>query len=419
VDYDQGNLVLGCRNRLHADWLREKLEQEILSIASRYFSGLQGISFEILPGNPLEPAEEPAEGPRQTSFGELIDHPGRRFNPRFTFDHFVVGQCNHFAYAASKALAGGAQFPHQSIYLLSDTGLGKSHLSHAVANHLNSAKSGKRVHYVTAEQFANEMVYALRNDCIERFKNKYRTGCDVLLLESVEFLSGKEKIQKELVFTLDELQDRGKQVLCTGSLFPKDIPKLNNELRSRLAGILVAPINRPDFQTRLEIIRRKSCRENVDLPIEVTEYLADAITGDVRQLESCLMGVIAKSSILDVPVTVRLAQEVCQTLLDQIPRLNIPRIQQMVSSSFRISVEDLKSPSRRKDLALARKIAMYLCREYTTESLSVIGKAFGRSHSAVVHAVKGLKTEMEDGNDKLKRQVEFVSRRLETSCLRS
>jgi len=413
-------LILACRNKFHIDWLRNRLEERLVAVAQKYYPKVTKIEYRVVAVDHLEDIteEKESEFPLQVNFHDLIiKRTGRSFNPRFTFDHFVVGQSNQFAYAASMAMASGQQLYNQSIYLLSETGLGKSHLSHAVGNHLISQKPDLRVQYVTTEQFANEMIFALKNDRIEAFKNKFRCGCDVLLLERIEFLSGKEKIQNELIYTMDELLDRGKKILCTSSAYPKDIPRLSNELKSRLNGLMVAPIERPDFKTRMEIIKRKAQNENVRLPAEIVEFLADRITGDVRQLESCLVGLIAKTNILGVPITLNFAQDITSTMLDRLPKITIDHIQQVVCDSYQISVGDLQSASRRKELAMARKIAMYLCRQYTSESLAAIGKSFRRSHSSVVYAVNGLNKKMVEKNGKLKRQVEYISRRLETSCL--
>jgi chromosomal replication initiator protein len=301
---------------------------------------------------------------------------------------------------------------------LADTGLGKSHLSHSIGNFIISQKPDTRVQYVTAEQFANEMISSLRNDRIESFKKKYRNDCDVLLLEKVEFLSGKEKIQNELVYTLDELMDRGKKILCTGNAFPRDIPRLSTELQSRLGGLMMAAIEPPDFKTRMEIIKRKAAAENLRLPMDVVEFLAERLTGDIRRLESCLVGMMARTNILRLPITLGLASEVTQSMLDRLPKITVDHIQRNVCATFQVSVDDLRSPSRKRDFALARKVAMYICRKYTNESLVSIGKSFKRSHSSVIYAVNGLTKDM-DGNAKLKRQVEYVIRRLETSCLTS
>lgn len=415
---EEGRLVLGCRNRFHVEWLREKLELKLLAALRQHFPQVQKLDYRIV-SEPRQDRheEEMTEGPRQVSMADLIKRSSPAFNPRFTFDRFVVGTSNQFAYATALAMADNRQVYNQSVFLLSDTGLGKSHLTHAVGNYLHVQRPELRVQYATAEQFANEMIYSIKNGSMEAFKNKFRAACDVLLLEKIEFFSGKEKIQSELVFTLDELMDRGKKILCTGNTCPKDIPRLSMELQSRLSGIMVAPIERPDFKTRIEIIRHKTRSENVVLPMEIMEFLADRITGDVRQLESCLVGMIAKANILNVPICIDLARDVTQTMLDRLPKITVDHIQKVVCASFQITPEELRSPSRKKDLAMARKIAMYLSRQYTTESLNSIGKSFKRSHSSVLYAVNGLAREMAGSSSKLKRQVEYVSRRLETSCL--
>ncbi len=412
-------VALGCKNRFHIEWIREKLELKLLGAIRAFFPLVRCIEYQIVKGGP-EPEESEgsfqSEAPRQIVMSDLIKRVGPVFNPRFTFDQFVVGSSNQLAFATANGLASGQQFYNKSAYILSETGLGKSHLSHAVGSYICRKMPDLRVHYVTAEQFANEMIYSLKNGSMENFKTKFRNACDVLLFEKVEFLSGKEKVQNELVYTLDELMDRGKRILYTGNTFPKDIPKLTNELQSRLNGILVAPIGPPDFKTRTEILRKKAQMENAHLPTEVIHFMAERVTGDIRQLESCLVGIIAKSNILGVPVTLDLARELTETMLDRLPKLTIDHIQQIVCCSFQISMEDLRSSKRRKELAAARKIAMYLCRRYTTESLESIGRSFMRSHSSVLYAINDLTNALQKDN-KIRRHLEHISRRLDASCL--
>ncbi len=413
-------VALGCKNRFHVEWIREKLEARLLGAVREFYPLVQRLDFEIISATP-DPEESEgeavqAEAPRQIVMSDLIKRSGPVFNPRFTFDQFVVGNSNQLAFATAKGLACGQPLYNNSAYILSRTGLGKSHLSHAVGSYLRRQAPELRVHYVTAEQFANEMIHSLKNGKIDDFKAKFRNDCDVLLFEKVEFLSGKEKVQDELVYTLDELMYRGKRVLYTGNAFPKDIPKLTNELQSRLGGILAAPIEPPDFTTRTEIIRKKALSENVHLPREVIDFLAERVTVDIRQLESCLIGIIAKSNIQGVPVTLDLARQLTETMLDRLPKLTIDHIQQVVCYAFNISMEDLRSSKRRKELSAARKVGMYLCRRYTTESLESIGKSFMRSHSSVLYAINDL-TKLMQKDSKIKRQVEHVSHRLDASCL--
>jgi chromosomal replication initiator protein len=414
-------VVLGCRNRFHIEWLREKLEIRVLSAIREYFPLVRRVEYQIMSVPEDEGAsnvaEESGDLPQQIAISDLIKRAGPVFHPRFTFDQFVVGNCNHLAYATALGLASGQQLYNGSAYLLSETGLGKSHLSHAVGNYICRIAPELRVRYLTAEQFANEMIYSLKTGRIEDFKSKFRNECDVLLLEKVEFLSGKEKVQNELVYTLDELMDRGKRILYTGNTYPKHIPKLTSELQSRLNGILVAPIEAPDLETRMKILAKKAHAERVDLPAEVAEYMAERVTGDIRQLESCLIGLIAKMNILKAPVSLDLAREVTEVMLDRLPKMTIDHIQQVVCAACQISVEDLRSSRRRKDLGMARKIGMYLCRRYTTESLDSIGRLFGRSHSSVLYAINELTKALDNPDGKLKRQVDFISRRLDASCL--
>ena len=413
--------TLGCKNRFHIEWLREKLEVRLLAAVQEFFPLVQRLEYEIVStaaDSEGAEGEAPQSGTptRQIVMSDLIKRSGPVFNPRFTFDQFVVGASNELAFATAKGLACGQQLYNNAAYILSRTGLGKSHLSHAVGSYLRREAPDLRVHYVTAEQFANEMIFSLKNGTIDGFKAKFRTGCDVLLLEKVEFLSGKEKVQDELVYTLDELMNRGKRILYTGNAFPKDIPKLTNELQSRLGGILAAAIEPPDFTTRIEIIRKKALAENAHLPREVIDFMAERVTGDIRQLESCLIGIIAKSNIQGVPVTLDLARQLTETMLDRLPKLTIDHIQQIVCSAFNISMEDLRSAKRRKELTSARKVGMLLCRRYTTESLETIGKSFRRSHSSVLYAINDLTKAMQK-DSKVKRQVEHVSHRLDASCL--
>ncbi len=422
ISFDGHCLTLGCRNKFHADWVRGHLARRILDTARERFPQLKECRFEILSQSAEEEAKDEEELLRERPSGQLtfldMGQPTRSpFNPRFTFDQFVVGQSNHFAYATCMAMTAQRGFHHQSVYLMADPGLGKSHLTHAVGNFLTHQAPNVRVRYVTAEQFTNEMVAALKRDRIEEFKKIYRDGCDILLLEKVEFFSGKRKIQDELIYTIDEILDRGRRIICTGKTSPKDIPKLNRELRSRLGGLLVAPIDRPDFHTRKEIILRKAAYDNVQLPMDVVEFLADRVTSDVRQLESCLVGLIAKSSILGIPISLNLARDVTQTILEYLPTLDVSHVTSAVCKSFGLQEQDLRSKGRSRRLSEARQLAMYLCRQYTKESLNTIAQAFGRSHSTVIYAIKKVEQELNRKNSTLRKHLEHVSRRIETRCL--
>ena len=336
-------VALGCKNRFHVEWIREKLEARLLGAVREFYPLVQRLDFEIISATP-DPEESEgeavqAEAPRQIVMSDLIKRSGPVFNPRFTFDQFVVGNSNQLAFATAKGLACGQPLYNNSAYILSRTGLGKSYLSHAVGSYLRRQAPELRVHYVTAEQFANEMIHSLKNGKIDDFKAKFRNDCDVLLFEKVEFLSGKEKVQDELVYTLDELMYREE-----GTLHRKCFSKGHSKTYQRAAIKAWRHSGRShrasDFTTRTEIIRKKALSENVHLPREVIDFLAERVTVDIRQLESCLIGIIAKSNIQGVPVTLDLARQLTETMLDRLPKLTIDHIQQVVCYAFNISMED-------------------------------------------------------------------------------
>ena len=334
----------------------------------------------------------------------------------YTFDQFVVGMCNDFAYTAALSMASEDTQTHAPLYLLSKTGLGKSHLSQAVGNHILRRNSSIRVCYITAEEFTNAMIHALRHDKIEAFKEKYRRQCDVLLLEDVQFLSGKAKTQDELAYTLDALLETKKKLIFTGTYLPGDIPKMAEKLTSRLSSGVISSIKTPDFQTRVEILKKKASRKNVAISQEVIEYLASELTQNVRQLESGLIGVAAKASLLGLPIETDLAASVVKNIVRRSRQITVERIQKLVCRYFKLTKEDLLSRSRKRAIAQPRQIAMYLARRYTEESLQSIGRRFNRYHATTLHAVGVVERHLRE-NGPVQKQVAFLSNKLETGSL--
>lgn len=424
-------ILLGCQNEFHAQWLRERLEKTIFSIVRSVIPQIRQINYRVIGKTGKSVASDEIDEikesevsshnksvppPRQLSISDVYPVRVSPFNPRFTFDDFVTGQCNHLAYASSMAVATGKYYNLQALYITADAGLGKSHLSQAVGNYLFKTNPQVKVYYVTAEQFANDMISALKQDRMEYFKEKYRSSCDILLLERVEFFGGKEKIQSELIYTLDELMDRGKKIICTSSKLPRDIPKLHSELRSRLSGAFITKIDPPDFETRLNILRKKASKERAKIPLRVLEFLAEYIEGDVRRLESSLVGLIAKSNILGVPITIELAKDVVATVQERLPLVNVSLIQDLVCEAFNVKKEDLISSSRKKEIMTARKVAFYICREYTKETLQSIARAFNRTHSTVLHALKEIQKNVNSQNDPIKKYIDYVTGKLKAQC---
>ena len=343
----------------------------------------------------------------------LRPYNGRLLRKDFTFDQFVVGNNNDFAYLAALSLASKKDSQQNSLFLLSKIGMGKSHLSQAIGHHILSQSPTEHVYYITAEDFTNEMVSSFRNGSIDEFKKKYRNECDVLLLEDVHCLSGKERTQIELALILDYLFEADKKIIFSSCYLPSDIPKLNEKLISRFSYGLISNIDPPNFRTRVRILQKKSKNNGHNLPGEIIDYLASELTADVRQLESGLIGVTAKSSILGVPIDLDLAESVTQNIIRQRKNITIDVIRKLVCKHFNIAIKDIISSSRKQNFVRPRQIAIYLSRRYTDSPLQTIGKSFNRYHATALHSIgiveRGLK---EKGT--LQRQVEILSKKLES-----
>ncbi len=396
-------LLVGCPNQFSLEWVRENYEDVFREALEKL-----GVSLRVK----LLVSEEEIPRPRQV---ELPYDPtrlvGRRLSQRFTFEEFVVGECNRLAYATCWALAN--QIPeHRIVYLCAGTGLGKSHLSQAVGNHLLFQNQKGRVCYLTAEDFTAHLLRALKNQRLDDFKEKLRRGCEILMLEEVHFLAGKEFTQKELSHTLDYLYDSGKIVVFTGNKPPQELSKLDEGLRSRFQAGAVIRINPPDYQTRLNILRRKAQKQGVVFSEEVLEYLARHLRGDIRQIESAVIGLVARSSLLREPVTLALAKELVQEISPPHSRVTKDFIVDLVCRHFKVSREELASRSRLRRITFPRQVAMYLCRRFTSESLEAIGKIFNRDHATVVYALNAVEKKIRHPGP-VKYQVEYLCREIE------
>jgi chromosomal replication initiator protein len=344
---------------------------------------------------------------------KMRPHNGRFLKKDFTFDQFVVGGNNDFAYSASLSLASRRNSRQNSLFLLSKTGMGKSHLSQAIGHYILSEHPLERVYYMTAEDFSNEMVQAFRHDSINKFKARYRNGCDVLLLEDVHYLSGKERTQIELALTLDTLFESGKKIIFSSCYLPVDIPKLNDKLQSRLSSSLISNIEPPDFRTRIRILQKKALHNGYEMPEDVMQYLAGELTEDVRQLESGLIGVTAKSSLLGTPIDLSLAESVVKHIVRQRKKITIDVIKKLVCKYYSISMDQIVSSSRKQFIVRPRQIAIYLSRMYTDAPLQAIGKSFNRYHATALHSINTVERAVKQ-NSPVQKQVEFLRLKLES-----
>jgi chromosomal replication initiator protein len=330
----------------------------------------------------------------------------------FTFEHFVVGAGNRFAYEAAWAVANERRVVYNPFYLYGEAGVGKSHLSGAIGNHICGREPTTRILYTTAEEFVNEMVSAIRKKEMWAFKEKHRRRCDILLIDGVDFLSGKEKTQAELCHTLEHLSNFGKQIILTAHVPPHELTHMNDSLKSRLGGGLVVDIQPPDVETRKRILRHKASRDGVTLSEEIVGLLASRISGSVRRLEGVLVNLVAKSSLLSRPIDLELAQEIIQSFqVEESHRMTLDAIQRVVASQYHLQIDQLISRSRRRSVCYPRQLAMYLCRKFTDHSLDSIGRVFGRDHASVIHSIGVIEKHMKE-RAVVRRDVDFLIQKL-------
>ncbi len=337
---------------------------------------------------------------------------GRYLKRGYTFEDFVVGENNDFAYHASLSLAKGFLNTDCILYLFSGTGLGKSHLAQAAGHYIITNHLSDRVYYVTAEDFTNEMITSLKGDTIDQFKARYRKKCDVLILEDVHFFSGKTATQKELAITLDYLLEAGKKIILSGSYLPGDIPKLNDSLKSRMSLGLVSEIQVPDFETRVKILQKKSRNNGYNVPDDVIEYLAQELCDNVRLLESGLNGVAAKSSILGRQMDLNLAESVLSNLSGNLKKVSVTSIRKLICSEFSIPEKELLSPSRKKHIVRPRQMGIYLSRKYTDQSLKFIAKSFNRYHATAIYAINAVEKELKS-KGYMAEQIGYLKKKIE------
>jgi chromosomal replication initiator protein len=403
-------LVLGCPNKFSLNWITDNYLGMLQEKLKCVCNGSYRFAFKV--HTPPQPALPPGilAPVKQLSLPNVPTN-GRTLNHDFTFDRFVVGRCNEFAYSASKALALETRASYRSLFILSNTGLGKSHLSQAIAHTIMKSRPKLRVIYITAEDFINEMISALKNNRIEEFKNKFRRACDVLLLEEVHFLGGKEKTQLELGYTLDALTNDHKRVIFTSSLLPRDIPNLTKELSSRLTSGIVTPIEKPDYETRIQILERKSFEQDIKLSGDTLNLLAKGLTGDIRQIESALRCLKAKSELLKAEINTDLAREVLLSHSSERSCATAEDIRNLVCQYFKVEPHMLESKSRKKIYSYPRNVYVYLCRQHTGMTVEDIGKTLNRNHSTVLYASEVIEHKMKV-DKKVRNQVEFLVRKL-------
>ena len=322
-------------------------------------------------------------------------------NPKYTFDTFVIGNSNRFAHAACVAVAEAPARAYNPLFLYGGVGLGKTHLMHAIGHHIMEQKKDPKVVYVSSEKFTNELINSIKDDRNEEFRNKYR-NVDILLIDDIQFIAGKERTQEEFFHTFNSLHEANKQIIISSDRPPKEIPTLEDRLRSRFEMGLITDIQAPDFETRMAILRKKAQMENIDVPNEVTVYIAKNIKSNIRELEGALTRVVAYSSLTNRTISFELASEALKDIIttSKHEEITVNRIKEKVSSVFSVKMEDFNSKKRTRSISYPRQVAMYLSRELTDLSLPKIGEEFGgRDHTTVIHAHDKITKDIENNED--------------------
>jgi chromosomal replication initiator protein len=394
VSHKSNSILLEVPNKFVKEWVEEKYLTMIQEAVSSLTGNKYTFEFRVndkLPGiGTVETAEmaipqdEPPsnEKPKQ---GDFISN----LNTKYTFENFVCGGSNQFAHAAAQAVAVNPATNYNPLFIYGGVGLGKTHLLVAIGNYILSQKKKARVSYYTSEKFMNELINCLRYNKMEQFRNKFRS-MDVLLIDDVQFIAGKERTQEEFFHTFNSLYESHKQIVVTSDKFPKDIPGLEERLRSRFEWGLIADIQPPDIETKIAILKKKAAQDNIRLLDDVALFLAESSTSNVRELEGMLIRLGAFSSLTGSEITLKMAREVLKDIIvDKTREITIEFIQKQVADHFKIKVSELKSDKRLKTIVVPRQIAIYLSRELTKASYPEIGEKFGgKDHSTIIHSVK-------------------------------
>ena len=348
--------------------------------------------------------EEAINLPNDVGYG----YSNSTLNPKYTFDTFVVGNNNRFAHAAALAVAEAPATSYNPLFIYGGVGLGKTHLMHAIGNAILRKNKKANILYVTSEKFTNQLINSIKDNTSAQFRDKYR-NIDVLLIDDIQFIAGKERCQEEFFHTFNTLHESGKQIILSSDRPPKDIQLLEDRLKSRFEWGLIADISNPDYETRLAILRKKAQLDNIIIDDEILSNIANRIDSNIRELEGTLNKLIAKSSLTNSPITMEMAERAINDIVAQQEKvISADFIQETVAKYFNINAKDLRGSKRSNDIAFPRQIAMYLCRNVAQMSLPQIGKDFGkRDHTTVMHACTKIENEIKE-NQNTKLIVESV-----------
>ena len=404
---EDGTFVLGVPHTFARDWIKGHFGSVIEQALGDLGAPAPRIGFKVVSFAQTEQPDMFSQTPETTGSGQVVvERP--RLNPKYVFANFVVGPNNNLAHAAAMAVAETPGRAYNPLFLYGDSGLGKTHLMHAVGHAVADRGNGLRVEYATTEQFTNELINAIREDRMVQFRERFRS-IDVLLVDDIQFLAGKERTQEEFFHTFNALYESTKQIIVSSDRPPKDIPTLENRLRSRFEWGLITDIQAPELETRIAILKMNADYRGVKVPIEVIDYIARNVTSNIRELEGALVRAILYASMNQEPLTRSSAAKALSDVFAPAgPNLTMPDILRITAKHFGIEADDLRSKGRRHELVQARQVAMFLIREMTSHSYPEIGQYFGgRDHSTVMYAVQKV-GELAGGDSDLSRHLRQI-----------
>lgn len=411
ISISNNTIKISVPNSFTQDILNKRYKDLVANSIKAVCSKLYNIEFIIFSETPEK--EHIEEKTKKSKAITVNDEMSSTLNPKYTFDSFVIGNSNRFAHAASLAVAEAPAKAYNPLFIYGGVGLGKTHLMHAIGHYILEGNPNAKVVYVSSEKFTNELINSIKDDKNEEFRSKYR-NVDVLLIDDIQFIAGKERTQEEFFHTFNALHDANKQIILSSDRPPKEIPTLEDRLRSRFEWGLIADIQVPDFETRMAILKKKADVENLNVANDVLGYIASKIKSNIRELEGALIRIIAYSSLTNREVSVDLAAEALKDIISkkQGKHITIDAIQDIVANYYNLRIEDLKSQRRTRSVAYPRQIAMYLSRKLTDMSLPKIGEEFGgRDHTTVIHAYEKISENLKT-DDSLQHTIENITKKL-------
>jgi chromosomal replication initiator protein len=407
LEVREGALVLGVPDRFFQDWVDDHYRALLEATLARMGYEPARVAYEVVAGGSSLAAAQPT--PSVNSGGEVRRPP--RLNPRFTFESFVVAESNQLGAAAAAAVADSPGRAYNPLYVYGGTGLGKTHLLHAVGNRVWERNPTQRVVYLSSEQFMNEYIESVREQRMPDFRRKFREECDVLLIDDIQMLGSKEETQREFFHTFNALYEQGKAIILTSDTVPAEIPGLEERLRSRFSMGLMTDVQEPSFETRVAILQKKALLEGFELPDAVAHFMARAFQRNVRELEGALVKVSAIHSLTRQPVTVEFAMHVLKDMVPTLHVVDVDAIQREVARYYKVPVEALKEDRRHKAVAHARQVAMYLSRKLTKGSFPELALRFHKDHSTVISAVRKVER-LRETDASVKRELDELESKL-------